>query len=818
MAVLAGVEAAVRLHINRGDDLNARDGSGMTPLMLAAGRNKGAICSILLSFGADLHLHDSNGRDAWALARDAGAVDALAAMEPFITKPEPEVKKTSASFSMEANSENFAEEWQRPELGEALALDNGEEDADNSVWEAEMDRPAPAVDQSMVEAAIAGYFAISSHIPIDTSEGWDDFDVFLPDFAMPLPKVGQQEARESTLRILRRALREGSVPERDISALFETEDEPSDDLNETLLRTVLIDLGAETDERFEIFDGHDHWPELAVDDDEVVEALLYFEDLRACRNAPMRHYMRDVQKVSKLLTAIEETALAKTMEAGMLAAVDTLASWPAGLAAFLAASEQVRSGAIEVDLDSQLTVDEPSAQFLGSAEENVEEICEDELPESEVITGASSFLDKISAIKLLSKNVGGGGDDEAQLRRALHAAKPSPAYLIRVAELSIIESGEFAAVFRKCIESYVNSKELLIRANLRLVISFVKKYQAFGLPFDDLIQEGNLGLMKAADRFDWRKGFRFSTYATWWIRQSAARAIADKAHTIRTPVHLHESILKMERAAEMVERLTGRIPSSQTLADKLSMPRTKIEGLRSRLYEPISLFDPDASGVAPAEWKTDDSFLCDPYALAERSSLLTTLGRMLGELSTKDAEMLTMRFGLDGNGQRTLEEIGAHFGVTRERIRQMEASTLKVLAQPIRSDVLRSFLDGESAAPRLIIASLPIRVQASVQAKKERKRRVLKVVESQSDQGFDRATGATPTEPGDQLPDRIRSLSPTKRAIAMAKAAGARVVDDSGNGGEVIVVLHAEESQLRVVIRALLNVGFEQHAGMVFRK
>ncbi|PHV09381.1 hypothetical protein CSQ96_02520 [Janthinobacterium sp. BJB412] len=772
MAVLAGVEIAVRLHLSRGDDFDARDGSGMTPLMLAASKNKGAICTLLLSSGADSTLTDLNGRNALALARIAGATKAILAMESFARKSELQIEMEFEPVSSEKTVRNFTVKISQKVPAELPMLDDGEAIVDFSDWEAEEDRPAPVADKALAEEAGAVHFNISSHIPIDRSEDWADFDAFLPEAAMPSPKIGEEEAREKTYRILRRALREGSVPARDISTLFETEDGSIHESDEILLKLVLADMGAETDERFEISMPHDQWHEMPEDDDEVAEALLYFEDLRACRNAPMRHYMREVQKKNKLLTAAEEVALAKNMEVGLSSAIDALALWPAGIAAFLAASEQVRSGEVCVELVSAVVVDEQVDPLHEQDEHHPEVTAGDEPQEVELGLTESDFLDKVSAVRLLAHKAGIGGDDELQLRQALHTAQPSPAFLASVASICNAEGCKFTTAFRTSLEGYAKARERLITTNLRLVLSFVKKYQAFGLSYEDLVQEGNLGLMKAADRFDWRKGFRFSTYATWWIRQSTTRAIADKAHTIRTPVHLYDSMLKMDKEAEMIERLTGRIPSSQSLADKLSMSRKKVEGLMARLHEPASLYDSDESGVAPVDYLTDESYASDPYALAERSSLVVTLTRMLAEMPPKAAEVMTIRFGLDGNDQRTLEETGAHFGVTRERIRQIEAATLTKLAHPIRADVLRAFLDGPKSAPRLLMTSATHMEQGLVQQEKQRTPRFKK--------------------PGQQAPKGDADTPDSDQAINISMATNARVSVGSPDGGEVAIELLSE--------------------------
>jgi RNA polymerase primary sigma factor len=225
MAVLAGVEVAVRLHVRRGDDLNARDGNGMTPLMLAASKNKGMICSLLLSSGADPTLTDSGGRDALALARAAEAASAVSVLEPLVCM---QVNEAPARYEADPESRPGANPGSDVQDAAVcyptLVLDEEGDSFDLSGWEAEEDGPAPDDDGALSVAASLVHAAISAHVPIDTSEDWGEFESFLPERAVPLPKAGDEEGREGILRVLRRALREGSVPEQEIATLSENND------------------------------------------------------------------------------------------------------------------------------------------------------------------------------------------------------------------------------------------------------------------------------------------------------------------------------------------------------------------------------------------------------------------------------------------------------------------------------------------------------------------------------------------------------------------------------------------------------------------
>ncbi len=293
------------------------------------------------------------------------------------------------------------------------------------------------------------------------------------------------------------------------------------------------------------------------------------------------------------------------------------------------------------------------------------------------------YLTDIGQYTLLTK------DDEVRLAKAIEAGKLANEEMASTANISATKRREL----RKAIREGEIAERAFVQSNLRLVVSIAKKYQASGLPLLDLIQEGNLGLMHAVEKFDWRKGFKFSTYATWWIRQAITRGIANTGRTIRLPVHAGDTLARLQKARSRLELKYGRPATLAELAKEVEMPEDKVTEALRFAAEPLSLSEPlREDGDAELGDVVEDRSAESPFEMAATSLLPEEIQRLLAPLDEREREILKLRFGLNGGEGRTLEEVGEHFNLTRERIRQIEARAMSKLRHPSSDTGARDLL------------------------------------------------------------------------------------------------------------------------------
>lgn len=769
IAVIAGVESAVSIHIERGDDLNARDSSGRTPLMLAAAKNKHRICKLLLDAGADPHLCDAAGKNALFIANAAGARDAalllfsafadnrvvvpgdvsidvqrgeettsdpslfilqtnqrLATSVETIEQVGSAAVHTTLSHSLElgdatdkliANQDAVSDSLipQPITTSDLFDLDEGVLPLDLSGWESEDEIDLPEGDRLVLASASQVQEAISTYAPIDLSADWDDFDTFLPQRASPAYEAADSEARIRLRSLLLRATREGSVPSQAIEELTLNHDHTRNLVAETLLRMVVNDLGAEADERNEYSASHECFAvhidsqETSEEEQTVDEALFFIDDLTSRRNEPLRLYQRDFQR-GVLLTFDDELSLAREMEYGIEAALDALAMSDSGVEAVIKDSLLVKSGIMPISLISsgvrgggnEMDAYQGIVMVTKDISEDDAEVDQGPQDDADERSAGNSYSDFITNADLLL-SVAKSSKSQLKtsvLRELLGSMRLAAHYLWSLSDSSQVSEPEQALMFSRGVIRYKTARDRMVYANLKLVNSIAVKYLFSGFPLEDLLQEGNIGLLKAVERFDWRKGFRFSTYATWWIRQAVTRSIADKGRTIRVPVHMLEMVNKVDRIIEKYEQEFLVEPSVNFLAKTLEISDIKIKKILKISQEVVSL-DELVDMFSEGDIDYNSKYIFEEYGYlpaqdAEyKGDLKDAVKDALDSLAPTEAKVLRMRFGIEMGSDRSLEEVGRQFGLTRERIRQIEMAALRKLRHPSRSERLEIFIDSK---------------------------------------------------------------------------------------------------------------------------
>lgn len=336
------------------------------------------------------------------------------------------------------------------------------------------------------------------------------------------------------------------------------------------------------------------------------------------------------------------------------------------------------------DIEKFIPIEIWSTEILENVVTNLMELgirVVEEEKEEEVVSGEASLVETVEDSEL-------GKLDDIPL------TDPVRMYLREIGKVPLLSPVQEVELAKRVEAGDPLAKKKIVDANLRLVVSIAKKYIGRGMLFLDLIQEGNLGLIRAVEKFDYRKGFKFSTYATWWIRQAITRAIADQARTIRVPVHMVETINKMVRISRQLVQRLGREPTDDEIAEEMEIEEGKVEEIRRIAQLPVSLETPigEEEDSQLGDF-IEDRDLPSPEESAAGHLLREQIEEMLGALSEREKEVLHYRFGLEDGRSYTLEEVGKRFGVTRERIRQIEAKALRKLRHPSRSKKLRDFLD-----------------------------------------------------------------------------------------------------------------------------
>jgi RNA polymerase primary sigma factor len=753
LAVVSNALTALNFHIQRGDDLNGKDNSGSTPLILATIRKNTEAVKLLLNAGADPTLVDQNGKNAMTYAAFSHCSDIVDLLTEHINNGVTPESETSKDFTESCNKdpsshidnlskcqeitsiesfedeladgytglkssdsvtlhpgikspiddvvvmpdkanreldtrehedlthEDFAaielqstearvaenlhsysstyasETKPSPTLLDDFQIDEVPFEADfTDDWEPEQDSVAPVGDEKVLQSVKNIHQAIGRHQVLDKDNDWDDIDLYLPERSALL-ETGNID--ETFTDFFLQAVNLGSVSEMDLIERCLSFDGTRNIESERIITAVIDELGSIVGDYIGLYPTDDYLEHVTSEDkSQVDEAKEFLTELASNFNEPFRFYAKDVR--GKLLEAEEEIALGKQMEDAWRNALSALAIWPEGLDVLFEAAEKVARGELEVRFVSrgaELQVDTESDDYITDEVLNLDEEFEDG---SQTISSAF-----IAAVTSLRQN---NGNLEFSLN-VLDEMRLTRQFLFNLSKCKTLCSAYDD--FTTALGSYVEARERMIQSNLRLALSIAKKYSRSTLPLDDLIQEANIGLMKAVERYDWRRGFRFSTYATWWVRQQVTRGIADTERTVRAPVHVQEKARKFIRERADIQSRNG--------ITERDIDTAKRNGISLSLtWQLLAMFDRAES--------LDDKVFLDNYSEMEllvESDLLNpeqqtiyvsmclSIHNMLQEFDSRSREVIISRFGLFESNEMTLEEVGQSYGLTRERIRKI---------------------------------------------------------------------------------------------------------------------------------------------------
>lgn len=832
LAALHGVASSVRLHIERKDPLDGRDLNGQTALMIAARRNHHEVCALLLQAGVDPDLLDKDGLTALDLAEQADATDAHSKLVEFNRNRVQLVAEPKAGWLPEGPAAFNQNSSSLSQSAIAGTWDSTGDDSALADWEPLPESEPPKDDTELRDRASQTQVAIDAHIPFDPlAISWDEVSAYLPEefhsdaFSEPI--------EEGFRAIFLRSLREGSVPSHQIDSLLEGEDPVTAANAKRLASQVMQDLGAELDERIEalgVFEDHRVTPTGEATDEErrmLDDAIEHLVSLLQPKNDPGRIFAKKAYGLPQL-TQAEEVEIAKEMEQALESANDILSGWSDGLGVLLRKCAEVESGHLALkhvqgkknsDFDEHHEADSESealSPLLIHVQLHSQTKAEDDESDPEEPHAADEleeFVRQAALLRQLTALRNGAHQSSSEVRAVLREMCLSGTLLCSLDQRNSKQPE--ATEFTHHISKFLKARDRLILSNLKLVVPLVKRFLGTGADFADLLQEGHIGLIRAADKFDWRRGFKFATMATWWIRQQVSRAAPEHARLIRLPVHGVEVTWEMKRLLKTHLDQHDQPPSVSWLAQQLGLSELKTESYLRTMSEPLPLEVMESNPWLPTPEDTDPLEYVSRKECADRAEeLLQHLASRPGKKMSE--KVLRMRYGIGTWEDLTLDEIGRRFSLTRERIRQIESKAITLIRGHLRATRNpETPSSDETATPSSKTTPLPA-------AKNE-----CESLDQRSD------TVQTTTAYSDGDPQRLKkvdlprsqSLKParsqgtfTERQLELllnAKAIGIGVLTylESGRYETLVMLPHKDSEPEREIAAELLAAGFSFRPG-----